>query len=57
MNTRRSRVLSLEVAEDGSIELPEGAVIISLEFESEGSYGYNRRPVAAWAEVPADTAG
>ncbi len=57
MNTRRSRVLSFEVAEDGSIELPEGAVIISLEFESEGSYGYDRRPVAAWAEVPTGTAG
>jgi hypothetical protein len=57
VNMRRSRVLSFPVAEDGTVDLPEGAVIISLEFESEGSYGYKSRPVTAWAEVPADGAG
>jgi hypothetical protein len=45
--------MSFPVAEDGTIELPDGSVIISLDFESEGSYGYKSRPVAAWAEVPA----
>jgi hypothetical protein len=47
------RVMLIEMAEDGTIELPDGSTIISLEFESEGSYGYNRRPTAAWVEVPA----
>jgi hypothetical protein len=45
--------MMVEVAEDGAIELPEGSTIIALEFESEGSYGYKRRPVGAWVEVPA----
>jgi hypothetical protein len=54
MNTRRCRVQAFDVAQDGSIELPEGAIIISLVFESEGAYGYHSRPVSAWAEVPAD---
>ena len=52
MNTRRCRVQSFDVAEDGSLDLPAGAIIISLEFESEGAYGYKPRPVSAWVEVP-----
>jgi hypothetical protein len=44
------------VAEDGMVDLPEGAIIISLEFESEGSDGDKSRPVTAW-EVPADSVG
>ncbi len=54
MNTRRCRVQAFDIAQDGSVELPEGALIITIEFESEGSYGYQRRPITAWAEVPAD---
>jgi hypothetical protein len=54
MTTRHTRVLSYEVGEDGTVELPAGAVIISLDFESGGPYGYKSRPVAAWVEVPAD---
>jgi hypothetical protein len=53
---RRCRIQSFKVAEDGTVELPEGAIIISLEFESEGAYGYGSHPALAWAEVPADGA-
>ena len=52
VSIRRSRVQAFEVAEDGTVELPEGAIIISLDFEGEGPYGYETRPVRAWAEVP-----
>ena len=52
MSIRRSRVQVFEVAEDGTVELPEGAIIISLVFEGEGPYGFQTRPVRAWAEVP-----
>jgi hypothetical protein len=53
----RCRIELLKVAEDGSIELPDGATIISLEFESEGAYGFGNHPAAAWVVVPVDGAG
>jgi hypothetical protein len=49
---RRAQVAAVQIAADGTVELPDGAVIISVEFESEGSYGYERRPVTAWVEIP-----
>jgi hypothetical protein len=52
---RRCRVQCFEIAEDGTLELPAGAAIVSLEFESEGAYGYRPHPVAVWAEVPAES--
>jgi hypothetical protein len=52
VDTRRHRIESFEVAEDGTVELPEGAMIIVLEFGSQGPYGYKSRPVTAWAAVP-----
>jgi hypothetical protein len=55
VNTRRSRVLSVPVAEDGTVDLPDGAIVISLDFESEGPYGYQARPVTAWVEIPAES--
>ena len=55
MNTRRTRILSLHVAEDGTVDLPVEAAIVSLEFEGEGPYGYRTRPVTAWAVVPAES--
>lgn len=54
MTTSRSRVVSVDVAEDGTVELPAGASIISLEFEGEGAYGYKTRPVSAWVHIPVD---
>ena len=57
MNMRRSRVQWFKVAEDGTVDLPESAVIVSLEFETEGLYGYGSRPSKAWAEVPVDSVG
>jgi hypothetical protein len=55
VNTRRSHVVPFDVAEDGAVELPDGALIISLEFESAGPYGYESRPVRAWVQVPAES--
>ena len=52
VDTRRHRIESFEVADDGTVELPEGAAIIALEFGSQGPYGYKSRPVTAWADVP-----
>ena len=52
MTMRRTRIVAFDVAEDGTVELPEGAVIISLEFESQGSYGYQTRPARVWANLP-----
>jgi len=47
------RIVAFDVAADGTVDLPEGAVIISLQFESEGSYGYDTRPARVWVDVPA----
>jgi hypothetical protein len=44
------------VDEDGTLELPDGAIIFSLEFEDEGADGYGRHPAIAWVELPADGA-
>ena len=51
---RRIRVQAFDIAGDGTVELPDGAIVISLAFESEGPYGYQARPVTAWVEVSAD---
>jgi hypothetical protein len=56
VNTRRCQIQSLQIGEDGSVDLPDGAVIVSLEFDSAGPYGYQARPVRAWVEVPAEAA-
>ena len=47
------RIVPFDVAKDGSVDLPEGATIIWLEFESEGAYGYDSRPARVWVDVPA----
>ena len=47
------RIVAFDVAKDGTVDLPEGATIISLQFESEGSYGYDTRPAKVWVDVPA----
>ena len=53
MTMRRTRIVPFDVATDGTVDLPEGATIISLEFESEGAYGYDNRPARVWVDVPA----
>ena len=59
MKTRRIKIVPFPVADDGAVELPDGAVVVALEFEDEGGLGYGRRPVTAWGEVPVenDTTG
>jgi hypothetical protein len=52
MTVRHTRIVAFDVAKDGSVDLPEGATIISLEFESEGAYGYESRPSRVWVDVP-----
>jgi hypothetical protein len=52
MTMRQARIVAFDVAKDGTVDLPEGATIISLEFESEGAYGYDSRPSRVWVDVP-----
>ena len=52
MNTRRSKLVPFPVTAEGIIDLPDGAVIVSLDFEDPGGQGAGRRPAAAWAQVP-----
>ena len=42
------------LAEDGTVELPEGAVTVSVVFESEGPFGQDTKPAAVWVELPHD---
>jgi hypothetical protein len=52
MKTRRSKLVRFPVTAEGIIDLPDGAVIVSLDFEDERGMGFGRRPAAVWAEVP-----
>jgi hypothetical protein len=52
MTMRHTRIVPFDVAKDGTVDLPEGATIIWLEFESEGAYGYDNRPARVWVDVP-----
>jgi hypothetical protein len=52
MTMRHTRIVPFDVAKDGTVDLPEGATIIWLQFESEGAYGYDSRPARVWVDVP-----
>ena len=49
--TRRSRILPFPVTAEGTVDLPEGAVVVALDFKDDGGLGYRRRPATVWAEV------
>jgi hypothetical protein len=49
--TRRSKLIPFPVLSDGTIDLPDGAVLVALDFVDEGGLGYRRRPATAWAKV------
>lgn len=46
-------IVQVPVSDDGSIDLPVGAHVISIEFEDEGGLGNQRRPAVAWVVMPA----
>ena len=52
MTMRHTRIVPFDVAKDGTVDIPEGATIISLEFESEGAYGYDNRPARGVGRRP-----
>lgn len=52
MKTRRSKLVPFPVTAESTIDLPDGAVLVALDFEDEGGLGSGRRPTTAWAEVP-----
>ena len=49
----RSILLISGAGEAALVDLPEGAAIVWLEFESEGAYGYDSRPARVWVDLPA----
>jgi hypothetical protein len=49
--TRRSRIVPFPVTAEGTVDLPDGAVVVALDFMDDGGLGYRRRPATAWAEV------
>jgi len=53
--TRRSKLVSFPVTAEGFIDLPDGAVLVALDFVDEGGQGAGRRPETAWVEVPGET--
>ena len=53
--TRRSKIVPFLVTAEGIVDLPDGAVLVALDFMDEGGQGAGRRPETAWAEVPSET--
>ena len=55
MGSRRVRILNFNVSDDGTVDLPEGSTVISIEFNSDGLFGQGPvRAASVWAEVPDD---
>lgn len=54
MKSQRMRFVQLPVTKEGTIDVPDGATIVALDFEDEGGLGSNRRPAIAWVAVPAE---
>jgi hypothetical protein len=52
---RRIKLVPFPVTEENTIDLPDGAVLVALDFVDEGGQGAGRRPATAWAEVPSET--
>jgi hypothetical protein len=53
--TRRIKLVPFPVTAEAIIDLPDGAVLVALDFIEEGGQGAGRRPATAWAEVPSET--
>jgi hypothetical protein len=48
---RRCRLVPFSVTAEGIVDLPDGAVVVALDFIDDGGFGYRRRPATAWATV------
>ena len=45
------RLVPLPVTAEGIVDLPDGAVVVALDFTDDGGFGYRRRPATAWVAV------
>jgi hypothetical protein len=51
MKSQRVQIAQFSVTMEGTVDLPEGSVIVALDFEDEGGLGSDRRPATAWVAV------
>ena len=54
MKSKRTQLVLFQVTKEGTVDLPDGAVIVALDFEDEGGLGSGRRPATAWVAVPVE---
>jgi hypothetical protein len=54
MKSHRVQFAQFSVTKEGTVDLPDGSVIVALDFEDEGGLGSDRRPATAWVAVPVD---
>jgi hypothetical protein len=52
MNSQRVQFAHFPVSTEGTVDLPEGSVIVAVDFADEGGLGSDRRPATAWVAVP-----
>jgi hypothetical protein len=52
MKSQRIQFVQFQVTKEGTVDIPEGAVIVALDFEDDGGLGSDRRPATAWVAVP-----
>jgi hypothetical protein len=48
---RPSRLVPFPVTAEGIVDLPDGAVVVALDFTDDGGFGSRRRPGTAWVAV------
>jgi hypothetical protein len=48
---RPRRLVPFPVTAGGIVDLPDGAVVVALDFIDDGGFGYRRRPATAWVAV------
>jgi hypothetical protein len=51
MKSQRVQFAQFPVTKEGTVDLPEGAVIVALDFEDKGGLGSDRCPATAWVAV------
>jgi hypothetical protein len=51
MKTQRVQISAFPVTHEGTADLPDGAVIVAVDFEDEGGMGSDRRPATAWVAM------
>ena len=52
MKGQRIQLVQFQVTKEGTVELPDGATVVALEFQDDGGLGSDRRPATAWVAVP-----